>query len=97
MQAAAGSPPDVWRQILEDCVRLPQCHPNLLRDLTLQVEQQEQALEQLRQDMQQSGARQQEERLAALEQGLAQQRAETAELRGQLQQLLEMMRQAEVE
>lgn len=72
MQAAAGSPPDVWRQILQDCARLPQRHPNLLRDLTLQVEQQEQALEQLRQDMQQAGARRQEERLAAIEQGLVQ-------------------------
>jgi hypothetical protein len=96
LQAPAGTPPDVWVQLLERCAADQQCQPALISSVVLQLQQQQQDTKE-----QVAAARAEAAAEAAELRGQLQTAgAEAAELRGrvqalegQLQEMLAAMRQ----
>ena len=90
---AGDSAPDVWLQLLERCARISSCQPALIRDLGLQLVEQQQLVSSLQQQC--AGQEQQMSLQQATNSLLQQQGVElhgrVAALEGQLAQLLEAL------
>ena len=90
----AGSPPDVWLQLLERCASISSCQPTLIRDMGLQLAQQQQQVstqQHLIDQLQQQNTQQQQlvsgqqHTIQQLQQDVQRQAAEAVELRGQME------------
>lgn len=77
----AGSPPDVWLQVLEECAADPNCQPIALRNAIATISQQQTETRAL--------VKEQQEEVAGLKQQLASQRRSEATLKRQFATLAE--------